>query len=109
MNTDKNSETIRWNRIFVEIAKMKKEDEAIAHVFYWAGRSDETIDMPSFGTKLIPKEQAIQYGPEVLAYWSRWNELNIKDGILYKKTVSARWLDAKPSDDSSSGRTEGNS
>ena len=84
-NTDKDSETIRWNRTPAEIAKMQKEDEAIAHVFYWAGTSDETIDMPSLGTNLIPKEQAIQYGPEVRAYWSRWDELSIKDGILYKK------------------------
>ena len=27
----------------------------------------------------------MQYGPETLAYWSRWDELSIKDGILYKK------------------------
>ena len=41
--------------------------------------------MPSLGTKLIPKEQAIQYGPETLAYWSRWDELSIRGGILSKK------------------------
>ena len=84
-NMHKNSETIRWIQTSAEIANMQKEDEAIAQVFYWAGTSDETIDMPSFGTNLIPKEQAIQYGLEVLAYWSRWDELSIKDGILYEK------------------------
>ena len=42
---------------------MQKEDEAIAQVIYWAGTSDETIDMASFGMNLIPKKQAIQYGP----------------------------------------------
>ena len=31
--TDKDSETIRWNRTPAEIAKMQKEDEAIAQVF----------------------------------------------------------------------------
>ena len=41
--------------------------------------------MPSLGTKLIPKEQAIEYGPEALAYWSSWDELSIRGGILYKK------------------------
>ena len=82
-NTDKDSETIRRNRTPAEIAKMQKEDEAIAQVIYWAGTSDETIDMASFGMNLVPKEQAIQYGPEVLAYWSRWDELSITDGILY--------------------------
>ena len=50
---------------------MQKEDEAIAQVFYWAGLGDETIDMPSLEINIIPKEQAIQYGPETLAYWSR--------------------------------------
>ena len=51
---------------------MQKEDEAIAHVFYWSGLGDDTIDMPSLGTNIIPKEQAIQYGPETLDYWSPW-------------------------------------
>ena len=84
-NTDKDIETIRWNRTPAEIAKMQKEDEAIAQVFYLAGTIDETIEMPSFGKNLIPKEQAFQYGPEVLAYWSRWDELSIKNGTLYRK------------------------
>ena len=26
------------------------------------------------------------YGPEILAYWSRCDDLSIKDGILYKKS-----------------------
>ena len=81
-NTNKDSETIRWKRTPAEIEKMQKEDEAIAQVFYWAVTSDEMVDMPSLGTNLIPNEQAIQYGPETLAYWSSWDELSIKDGIL---------------------------
>ena len=64
---------------------MQKEDEAIAQVFYWVGTCDETIDMLSLGTNIIPKEQAMQYGPETVVYWSRWEELSIQDGILYKK------------------------
>ena len=80
-----NSDAIRWERTKEEIATMQKEDEAIAQVFYWAGTADETSDMPSLGTNLIPKGQAIQYGPEALAYWSRWDELSIRGGILYKK------------------------
>ena len=64
---------------------MQEEDEAIAQVFFWVGTADEMSDMPSFGTKFIPKEQAIQYAPEALAYWSRWDELSIRGGIFYKK------------------------
>ena len=79
------SDAIRRERKNEEIATMQEEDEAIAQVFYWAGTADEMNDMPSLGTKLIPKEQAIQYGPEALAYWSRWDELSIRGGILYKK------------------------
>ena len=79
------SDAIRWERTKEEIATMQKEDEAIAQVFYWAETADETSDMPSLGTNLIPKGQAIQYGPEALAYWSRWDELSIRGGILYKK------------------------
>ena len=67
------------------VAKTQREDEAIAQVFCCAGLCVETIDMPSLGTNLIPNEQAIHYGPETLSYWSRWDELSIKDGILYKK------------------------
>ena len=79
------SDAIRWERTNEEIATMQEEDEAIARVFYWAGIADEMSDIPSLGTKLIPKEQAIEYGPEALAYWSRWDELSIRGGILYKK------------------------
>ena len=79
------SDAIRWERTNEEIATMQEEDEAIAEVFYWVGTADEMSDMTSLGTKLIPKEQAIQYGPEALAYWSRWDELSIRGGILYKK------------------------
>ena len=84
-NGDNDSESIRWKRTPGGVAKVQEEDESIAQVFYWAGLGDETIDMPSLGMNIIPKEQAIQYGPETLAYWSRWDELSLKDGILYKK------------------------
>ena len=72
------SDAIRWEQKNEEIATMQEEDEVIAQVFYWTGTADEMNDMPSLGTKLIPKEQAIQYGPEALAYWSRWDELSIR-------------------------------
>ena len=64
-------EAIHWEPTLAEIASMQKQDDAIAQVFYWAGTSDETIDMPSLGTNFIPKEWAIQYRPEALAYCSR--------------------------------------
>ena len=76
---------IRWEPILAEIASIQKQDDAIAQVIYWAGTSDETIDMPSLGTNLMPKEWAIQYGPETLAYCLRWDKLSIKDEIVYKE------------------------
>ena len=82
-NEDDGSESIRWKRTPGGVAKTQREDEAIALVFYLAGLCDETIDMPSPGTNINPKEQAIQYGPETLSYWSRWDELSIKHGILF--------------------------
>ena len=84
--------TITWERTPSEISAFQKEHEAIAQVFYWASLESETGDMPSLGTNLVPKDQAIQYGPEALAYWSRWNELSIRGWVLYKK-----WF---PKDDS---------
>ena len=63
---------------------MQREDEAIAQVFHWAVTCNEMIDMPSVGTNIIPKEQAIRYGPGTLSYWSRWDELSIKDGFREK-------------------------
>ena len=36
-NEDDDSELIRWKRAPGGVAKMQKEDEAIAQVFYWAG------------------------------------------------------------------------
>ena len=85
-------EAFSWEQTALEISSLQKEDESIARVFHWAELDGKSGDMPSLGTNLIPKEQAIQYGPEVLAYWSRWNELTIRGGVLFKK-----WF---PKDDS---------
>ena len=71
-NKGEESESIRWKRTTGGVVKLQKEDEAIAQVFYWTGLGDDTMDMPSLGTNIIPKEQAFQYGPETLDYWSRW-------------------------------------
>ena len=73
-------ETITWERTPSEISTLQREDDAMSQVFYWAELKGDAGDMPSLGTNLIPKEQAIQYGPEALAYWSRWNELSIREG-----------------------------
>ena len=83
-NEDNDSKWIRWKRTLGGVANTQREDEAIAQVFCWTGLCDGMIDMPSLGTNIIPKEQAIRYGPETLSYWSKWDELSIKDGILYK-------------------------
>ena len=77
-------ETITWERTPSEISTLQKEDDAMSQVFYWAELEGDAGDMPSLGTNLIPKEQAIQYGPEALAYWSRWNELSIRGGCSIK-------------------------
>ena len=73
-------ETITWERTPSEISTLQREDDAMSQVFYWAELGGDGGDMPSLRTNLIPKEQAIQYGPEALAYWSRWNELSIRGG-----------------------------
>ena len=87
---------------------MQEEDEAIAQVFYWAGTANEMSDMPSLGTKFFPKEQAIQYGPEALAYWSRWDDLIIRVGIFLQDMVPERWVKADTFDGCSSSRTKEN-
>ena len=70
-NGEEEVATITWERTPSEISALQKEDEAIAQVFYWASLESETGDMPSLGTNLVPKDQAIQNSPEALAYWSR--------------------------------------
>ena len=84
-NEEVESESIRWKQTPGGVVKTQREDEAISQVFYWAELCDEMIDMPSLGTNIILKEEVMQYGLETLAYWSRWDELSIKDGVLYKK------------------------
>ena len=79
------NEEVSWEWTPLEISSPQKEDESIARVFYWAELDGESCDMSSLGTNRIPKEEAIQYEPEILAYWSRWNELTIRGGILFKK------------------------
>ena len=103
-NGDDDSESTQWKRTLDGVAQKQKEDEAIAQVIFWAVTCDETIDMPSLGTNFIPKEQAIQYGPKTLAYWSRWDEWK-----TLQEGVSARWLQANYSDESSGGETAENS
>ena len=78
-------ETITWERTPSGISTLQKQDDAMSQVFYWAELEGDAGDMPSLGTNLIPKEQAIQYGPKALAYWSRWNELSIRGGCSIKK------------------------
>ena len=97
------SDAIRWERMNEEIATMQEEDEAIARLFYWVGTPDEMSDMPSLRTKPILKEQAIQYGPEALAYWSRWDALSVRRGKLYKK-----WFQRDGSKPTLLTRTKGN-
>ena len=53
------NEAISWELTPLEISSLQKEDESIARVFYWAELDRESGDMPSLGTNLIPKEQAI--------------------------------------------------
>ena len=71
---------------------MQQEDEAISRVFLWLPYNPGG-DLESFGSNLVTREEAVQHGPEVLAYWSRWNELTVRTGILYR-----RWYcwDRKP-------------
>ena len=63
---------------------MQQEDEAISRILYWALTGSESSCSP-LGPNLIPKEQAVQHGPEVVAYWSRWSELVLKNRVLYRK------------------------
>ena len=65
---DTEDEAITWERTPSEISRLQREDDAISQVFYWAELDGGKCDMPSLGTNLIPKEYAIQHGPEALAY-----------------------------------------
>ena len=77
-------EVISWTRTPTGVSALQREDEAIAQVFYWAQTEEETSDLPSLGTNLIPKERAIQYGSEALEYWSKWSGLSIRAGSFRK-------------------------
>ena len=63
---------------------MQEQDEAISRILFWA-TVDENKNCLSFGTNLITKDEAAQYGREVMALWGTCNELSIKNGILYRK------------------------
>ena len=85
-------QAIVWSRETPDVEKMQQEDEAISRVFLWLPYNPGG-DLESFGSNLVTREEAVQHGPEVLAYWSRWNELTVRKGILYR-----RWYcwDGKP-------------
>ena len=83
---DENEEgvAITWTRTDSDIERLQQEDEAISRILYWAPTGSESSCSP-LGPNLIPKEQAVQHGPEVVAYWSRWSELVLKNRVLYRK------------------------
>ena len=83
---DENEEgvAITWIRTDSDIERLQQEDEAISRILYWKPTGSESSCSP-LGPNLIPKEQAVQHGPEVVAYWSRWSELVLKNRVLYRK------------------------
>ena len=76
--------SITWTRVESDVRSMQEKDEAISRFLFWA-TVDENKNCLNFGTNLITKDEAAQYGREVMALWGRWNELSIKNGILYRK------------------------
>ena len=77
-------QAIIWSRETPDVEKMQQEDEAISRVFLWLPYNPGG-DLESFGSNLVTREEAVQHGPEVLAYWSRWNELTVRKGILNRR------------------------
>ena len=83
---DKNVEgvAITWTRTNSDIERLQQEEDAINRILYWAPTESESGCSP-LGPNLIPKEPAIQHGPEVVAYWSQWSEIVLKNRVLYRK------------------------
>ena len=75
---------IKWTRTDSDIERLQQEDEAISRILYWTPTGSESSCSP-LGPNLIPKKRAVQHGPEVVAYWSRWSELVLKNRVLFRK------------------------
>ena len=84
LENDEEQVSITWTRGESDVRSMQEQDEAISRILFWA-TVDENKNCLNFGTNLITKDEAAQYGREVMALWGRWNELSIKNGILYRK------------------------
>ena len=66
---------------------MQHEDETISRFLLWLPYNPGG-DLESFVSNFVTREEAVQHGPEVLAYWSRWNELTVRKSILYRRWYS---------------------
>ena len=84
LQNDEEQASITWTRCESDVRSMQEQDEAISRIPVWA-TVDENKNCLNFGTNLITKDEAAQYGREVMALWRRWNKLSIKNGILYRK------------------------
>ena len=84
LENDEKQVSITWTRGESDVRSLQEKDEAISRFLFWA-TVDENKNCLNFGTNLITKDEAAQYGREVMALWGRWNELSIKNGILYRK------------------------
>ena len=79
---------ITWSRTQSNVRELQEKDEAIAQILYWV-QDGTNKDRPSLGTNLVTRAEATKYGEEVLGYWSHWDELLIKDGLLYRRKENA--------------------
>ena len=84
LENDEEQVLITWTRGESEVRSMQEQDEAISCILLWA-TVDADKNCLNLGTNLITKDEATQYGREIMASWGRWNELSIKNGILYCK------------------------
>ena len=82
LENDEEQVSITWTRGESDVRSMQEKDEAISHILFWT-TVDENKNCLNFGTNLITKDEAAQYGREVMAVRGRWNELSIKNWILY--------------------------
>ena len=60
------------------------QDPAIKFVFQWAN-ADENGTQTSLGKLNVKKSAAIAAGEDAVALWSVWEQLELADGVLYRK------------------------
>lgn len=76
--------TVELGRTIAEVREEQRTDPAISKILQWA-QIDDRQTLAALPPCPTTRDAAVRLGPEVVAYWGIWNNLEVHAGVLYRK------------------------